>query len=411
MTGQTNQPPDTAKSPFGTSVSEKRQYIALDGLRGVAALCVVFYHVRWTNHVTFGEFFKNAYLAVDLFFILSGFIIYAGYSKQLSNRTELQRFICLRFFRVYPLHIAALCAFVAVEFAKLWGQKSGIMVPEHMPFTDATSVQALAANVFLVHSLDTLDELTWNTPSWSISCEFAAYILFSIAMLAGIFRRKSAFALAAILATTAYLTLAFVYKTLDVTFNFGIVRCLSGFVLGILSFELARGSIGARLRAQSQAVVGACEISLLVGLVTAMCYAPGAAIVLTIPIFVGAVFILQDDRGPIAKALSSAPAQFLGKISYSIYMVHFFVIVIVFIVLKRIGRLPTVLDPITQVPTMQVNPWAGDVLVAAVLLLIVLLSALTFAVIEQPARLVGRRIAANTFGKAGSVSNGQHSHD
>jgi peptidoglycan/LPS O-acetylase OafA/YrhL len=411
VTGTINQPPDTAKSPFGLSVSDKRQYIALDGLRGLAALCVVFYHVRWTNHVTFGEFFKHGYLAVDLFFILSGFIIYAGYSKQLSNRTQLQRFICLRFFRVYPLHIAVLCAFVAVEFAKLWGQQSGVMVPEHMPFTDATSIRALVANVFLVHSLDILDGLTWNTPSWSISCEFAAYILFSIAMFAGLFRRKSAFALAAILATTAYLTLAFVYKTLDVTFNFGIVRCLSGFVFGMLIFELAKGPIGARLRAQSQAVVGACEIGLLAGLVIAMCFAPGAAIVVAIPIFVGAVFILQDDRGPIAKALSSAPAQFLGKISYSIYMVHFFVIVIVFIVLKRIAKLPIVLDPITQVPTMQVNPWIGDVLVATVLLLIVLLSAFTYAVVEQPTRLFGRRLAANTFGKAGSVSNGQHVYD
>ena len=55
------------------------RFRALDGLRGVAALLVVLLHVEWPNHLTGNKFVQNGYLAVDLFFILSGLVISSNY--------------------------------------------------------------------------------------------------------------------------------------------------------------------------------------------------------------------------------------------------------------------------------------------------------------------------------------------
>jgi peptidoglycan/LPS O-acetylase OafA/YrhL len=382
-----------AKLTFET----KGRYLALDGLRGVAALFVVLYHIRWTNHVTDGEFVKHGYLAVDLFFILSGFIISAGYSRKITDYSGLQRFICLRLFRVYPLHFAVLLAFVTLELAKLWAQRSGTLIPGQEAFTDGNSLGALVANVVLVHSLGVLDQLSWNYPSWSISCEFVAYLVFSIGVLAGLFRSKLVFTIGAVLASIGYMTLVLMRGTLDITYDWGLVRCLSGFFFGMTIFELSKGRTGERLNAQSTAMIGGYEVALLTALVLVMSFASGAAIVLIIPIFIGAVAVLQLDRGPIASILKSAPAQLLGCISYSIYMVHFLIIVVLFVVINRIVGIPVELDPMAHTPIIRIDPWIGDSLVIIVLLLVVGISASTYALIEQPARLFGRRLAKISF--------------
>src|SRR6478672_10331259 len=91
----------------------------LDGLRGLAALLVVFYHIEWPNHLTNNNFVGNGYLAVDLFFILSGFVIFQNYAIRISSINDFRNFICLRFFRVYPLHFAILAWLSCMELLKL----------------------------------------------------------------------------------------------------------------------------------------------------------------------------------------------------------------------------------------------------------------------------------------------------
>ena len=87
----------------------KGRFRALDGLRGAAALLVVVYHiafyrVQWPNHLFDNDFVRHGYLAVDLFFILSGLVISSNYSLRLNNLSEVKEFLLLRFFRLYPLH-------------------------------------------------------------------------------------------------------------------------------------------------------------------------------------------------------------------------------------------------------------------------------------------------------------------
>ena len=375
------------------------RFRALDGLRGMGALLVVLYHFQYPNHVTHVVFVKNGYLAVDLFFILSGFVLYARYSGVIKDALSLQRFLCLRFFRVYPLHFVMLLIFVALELVKAIALHSGwVMAGQQMPFTGGKSYGALIASVFLFQGLPIWSQPTWNFPSWSISCEFVAYLVFSLVVVTGIVRCKAFFAAGTTLATVSYCALAFARNTLDAV-DWGLARCLAGFFFGMLIFHFAAGARGKQLLAQPTAVIGACEIAVVMAVVLTMSLVSGGAILTIVPLFIIAVVVLQLDLGPIARILMSVPIQLLGRISYSIYMVHAFILLALSIGLKRIFRIPVINDPVTQMPVFQISVWIGDALVVATVLVVLATSAVTCTLIEEPARSFGRRFFASSSGR------------
>ena len=375
-----------------------QRYRALDGLRGVAALLVVLYHVDLPNHFTHNSFTRHGYLAVDLFFILSGFVIAAAYSRRILDVPDALRFYWLRFFRIYPLHFAMLLVFGSLELVKLAALHSGAITPgEQVPFTGNNTVGALVANVFLLQGLGITDGLTWNSVSWSISCEFVAYLIFSIIVLSGLIRRKAFFAAGTIAATAGYCGIILGRHTLDVVSDLALARCLCGFFMGMLVFEFASGPWGRRLAARSTLAIGVCEIAVVSVLVAAMSIAaapvkrglaeqdPGLLLVVVATLIL-AVAVFRLDRGPVAKILMSAPIQFLGRISYSVYMVHVFIRLVFSIVLKRGFGLA-----LGNAAEPAMSPWTGDALVALQVALVIATSALTYAFIEEPARRYGRR--------------------
>lgn len=366
------------------------RYKALDGMRGIAALIVVLYHFRLPNHITLNEFIQRGYLAVDLFFILSGYVIAAGYSGKLTNLRKIRSFLGLRFFRVYPLHLAVLAAFVAFELFKLFIARNNLLSLTAQPFTDQRSIEALILNVFLIHSLNLLPYLSWNDPSWSISCEFVAYVLFGIGFFALAFRNRVSLITAALLAVAGYASLVWLRGSLNITYDFGIVRCLCGFFLGVATFELAaRAKI---LSGLSVRVLSRAEVVILVAIIAIMAFAAGWTEVFIVPAFVAAVAVMQEGRGLIARALASPVPQFLGQISYSIYMIHSFVLMILVIILKRVLSVPMTIDAATQMPVLVVSPWIGDVLVGCMIAAVVAIGSLTYSMIEEPARQFGRRL-------------------
>ena len=134
------------------------RYVALDGLRGVAALFVALYHLQVSNHVTHFQLVRNGYLAVDLFFILSGFVICSRYSSRIASPTDVLRFIGFRFFRVYPMHLVTLLVLLGLEVLKLYSQRSGLISGgDRVAFTGSTSWEALLANLALIQGLGIFD--------------------------------------------------------------------------------------------------------------------------------------------------------------------------------------------------------------------------------------------------------------
>jgi peptidoglycan/LPS O-acetylase OafA/YrhL len=157
---------------------------ALTGIRAFAAMWVVLFHFR-TEIVALLpgvspilSVAAAGRLGVDLFFILSGFILTYNYLDEFRTLRlrDYGRFLWLRLARIYPVHLFALAAVVAIVVA---AKTIGLPVnPAHM-YTTPTVV----TNVLMVHAWTGM-ELTWNYPAWSISAEWFAYLAFPVAALA-----------------------------------------------------------------------------------------------------------------------------------------------------------------------------------------------------------------------------------
>ncbi len=294
---------------------------------------------------------------------------------------------------MYPLHIVVLAILVCIELVKLSVQTALPTPSEQIPFANGNSISTLVANILLVQGIHVTNGLSWNIPCWTISCEFAAYLAFGVFALTGIFRIKSFLPCVCLLATGAYLVLALERDGLDVTFDWGLVRCLAGFSFGALVVQLSYAGCHPRLQVLSHLAA----IIVLVAIVSVMSTAKGPAVVLVIPLFVIAVALLQREDGPAARILMHRSIQYLGRISYSIYMVQYLTILCVTIVMKRIFKVSVSTDPQTQKFIMMIDPWVGDTLVVGSVFAVVLIAGVTNRWIESPGRVFGRRLAAKSF--------------
>jgi peptidoglycan/LPS O-acetylase OafA/YrhL len=88
----------------GQRSTTRHAFLELDAMRGVAAICVMLYH--YSEFLADRTVLPSAYLAVDLFFILSGFIIAHAYQARLRAGLSFARFTVIRLIRLYPLYIA-----------------------------------------------------------------------------------------------------------------------------------------------------------------------------------------------------------------------------------------------------------------------------------------------------------------
>ena len=152
------------------------ELLALTSIRGIAAWWVVLFHMRlllvpWLP-VGAIRVLDHGNLAVDLFFVLSGFVIALNYGERLAGDWRATGdFLFRRFARIYPLHLLILGGFAlyaggAILFgsATLAGQDPGYFL----------------ASLFLVQNWGFTDALRWNVPAWSISTEALAYLLFPV---------------------------------------------------------------------------------------------------------------------------------------------------------------------------------------------------------------------------------------
>ena len=299
---------------------------ALTPLRGLAALWVVLYHycVIYLSNLPRGKVFPvlgGGYLAVDLFFLLSGFVMTHVYRDTLARdpKAHARQFFSARIARLYPLHLFVLGLFVAaaLAFAAVRSIAAGDF--SVMPLAGARSLTALAANLFLLQGFSA-ETLSWNYPTWSITFEVVGYVLFPLALplivrTSGRGKRRLAVVLVAMLAGLAWLT--------GGNFNQwsgagALARCLPEFILGMLLYSAYQQD---RLRALlgRDRVIVACALLILVLLAV---NAPAPAIIVLFPILMLAAV---SNTGVFAKLINRPALIRLGEISYSLYLVHGFV--------------------------------------------------------------------------------------
>lgn len=361
------------------SVSQGR-FETLDALRGICALLVALFHFRASGAITSLAIVQNGWLFVDYFFVLSGFVIAHGYGVRLqSGEVSPGRFLALRFARLYPLHLAVLLAFVAIE-GVLWlfaDQLSGITT--RTAFSDSRDGASLLQNLFLLQSLGLRDGLSWNGPSWSISAEMWTYVLFSVVLMA---RGRALAILAALLAALALILMVRTSGSLDWTYDWGAVRAILGFATGVLTYlAFRRFGVLSGTVWEAAALVGA-------GLFVAL--AEGTATFAAPPVFALTIWLLAGEKGVVARILKMRCFQLLGLLSYSIYMVHTFVQARLGEVLQLSGLSGVSADD-QGITHIDAAPLVGDGLSVAMLALVIGASMISYHLVEEPGRRLLKR--------------------
>ncbi len=337
---------------------------ALTALRFFAAYWVVLYHY-WPN-LTLGAqpaLVAKGYLGVELFFVLSGFILCHVYLAPFEEGGfSYADFLWARLARIYPMHLAMLLGIGLLGGAALLG---GLSIDR-----DVVSLAALPANLALVQAWGFSPVAGWNHPSWSISAEWFAYLTFPLFALAAMALRARP--RLAVLAAIALLTSLYAYfpffagfALTRATIAWGALRIVPCFAYGCALYLLWR-SHAARRRA-ALACAG------LFGAAAVLGAQFGAPDSLTVLAFGGLIVSLAQASRAGSRLGTNAVAVYLGEISYSIYMMCIpWQLLFVNLVVKFL-----------HLPSKQL-PWPIWIIYAVSL---IPLAALSHLLIEKPARL------------------------
>jgi peptidoglycan/LPS O-acetylase OafA/YrhL len=295
---------------------------SLTPLRGLAAVWVIIYHYNiWAPNAhldAYSPIVGKGYLAVDLFFMLSGFVMTHVYHHAFLRdiRGNYFRFIGARIARLYPLHVLILLLFLATALSSRTADYIATGDFSPIPLTGARSISAFFANLLMLQGVKA-SELSWNYPAWSISVEFMAYLLFPL-LLPIIWeappKLKAALA-AVLLGLLSYLVLL----TND-SFNqwdgpTTLLRCLPEFTLGMLMYSLYCSGRLHDWIATDAAAVGLSAV-LLVLLQT------GISDFLTVAVFALLILAAVGNNGRVSRLLNGTPLLWLGELSYSLYLAH-----------------------------------------------------------------------------------------
>lgn len=359
-----------------------RHIDSLTGVRGVAAIWVALLHSSDylpTTEVLPGAIVRvieHGWLGVDLFFVLSGFVISYVHQRDFLTFSgpTLSRFLKLRLARIYPAHLVALLMLVPVV--------AGASLLSLYVFTD--EVAALYSPSRFVLSLALLngwgfpDSVGWNIPSWSVSSEWFAYLCFPF--IAYLFNRvHSPLIHLGIILGVFGVTISLALLLMDgrqymLGEQWTLLRVFSEFLIGCSVYNLYRvlpkgkrydwaafGALGAIVGLSAAGPIGVFEFGFVVA-------------------FAVLVLSLSRAQGMAASLFSGSLLLYLGRISYSLYLTHYTVLM----VLNQLLR---------PVLAEQVSPhlhYFGFMLVY--LATAILVAHLMYALVEEPGRRLLRRV-------------------
>jgi peptidoglycan/LPS O-acetylase OafA/YrhL len=353
----------------------------LTGIRALAALLVLGLHAD--QNVPAGAtmvlpFLERGYLGVDFFFVLSGFIITHVYFASLArpNRNAVQIFLWHRFIRLYPVHVTVLAALVALIY---------LARANHVPLNNPQEWRGveLPWQLTLLHAWGVTAKPGWNAPSWSISAEWFAYLLFPLLAPGLMLVRERLTAL--LIAIAALAGTAAVFSIADWSLNTwvglpALARVFGEFMCGAaLCRAVALQHVP---HSKKSHPAPSCDLphprgdflgmtAFLVFLIGASTGLPDFGLVALLAL---TILGAATSQTYLAQILGSRPLVWLGEISYSIYMIHFPVLLVTRRLWERVG----------------IAQWTASgraVAFAVTVGMVIALAAMLFYVVERPARM------------------------
>ncbi|WP_035309279.1 acyltransferase [Brevundimonas sp. EAKA] len=340
----------------------------ITALRFGAAIWVAVY-TYWENLAGAGSsgLVDKGYLGVELFFVLSGFILSHVYLQSAGEkRFSYRGFLWARVARVYPLHVATL---VGVGLLAAVALVAGMSVDGNV-----LSWVSLPANLLMVHAWGLAPVAGWNHPSWSISAEWFAYLCFPL--FAFVFWRAREKPVAAVVGTAAFLTVLYYgfervagFSLTEATIRWGALRIVPCFALGCALYLVYRKAPLKAPWTASAVSFGLMVLSAALGLWDGITVLLAGALILSLA-------SLPNER---AGWLASRPAVYLGEISYSVYMVC--------VPWKLLAV--NLAAKLTDAPDKQLQLFVW----LAILALLPVVAALSYHLVEHPARKALRGMA------------------
>lgn len=361
------------------------RFAALDALRGIAALGVALHHIVAVNGPASWSLFGNGGLFVDFFFVLSGFVIAASYGERLAQGFSLARYAVLRIGRVWPLHAVMVLVALGLEVAAWLFGSQGLSA--YAPFTGTHSPGHALTSFLLLDGYFPERTNFYSGAGWSISVELLLYALAALAF------RGGRWGMAALMGAGA-LGLALHLAGLDLPgLTTMVQRGLAGFALGTACWFIHRRFAVARLGAAN--LIEGLAIAALF-LVIALADSTMAAALVIVPAAL-VVLIFARENGALSRVLRTAPFEWLGRISYSIYMVHVMVLARIMDLLLLASRgaerpmAEYALSGAVPVKRMLLGPLEATLVQAAMIAAVLVVAHFAWRWIEEPMRQWSRR--------------------
>jgi len=289
---------------------------------------------------------------MGFFFTLSGFVLMHVYDQRVATFADYVYYLQKRLARIYPLHLATFVLAVVWGFL---GTQSYWFTPD-----------GILPNILLVHAWNTTNHLSFNYPSWSVSAEFFVYLLFPVFLFAVDFVGLWG---ALLLPLASVVPILWVFDACGLrswtvaTYDFGCLRAVPSFLAGMAIYRLAT------IRFSGLAVPPWAAHGLAVSTIPMMLF--GIPNVLVIAIFVLVVFLLARTEPRTPGIFSTKLFRALANCSYSFYMLHAFVGVMMLHLVPKVFHLG--------------DAWTLG-LCAPALVVTTVISVISFHFFEAPAR-------------------------
>ena len=360
-----------------------KRFVALDAFRGLAAVAVVIFHINAVDSFSQWSFFRGSDILVQFFFVLSGFVLAHGYG--FGREIKFKKFMVLRFFRLYPLHIFMLVVFILLEAFKFLAFKYADFEFNIAPFTEGSAFKEILPNFLLIQAWsDAFDTFSFNYPSWSISIEFYTYAIFFVSFY---FSQRYKIVVWFCISLFAFVCI----YTAHYWLVSAVLKGLSCFFGGALCYCLYRKSANKKFPFLLGSVI---ECILILGIILVVSNEFELRNIVGPLLFMVTVYAFSFESGAVSRFLLLDVFSLLAKLSYSIYMTHAAILFCFFsgllIIQKLMGtKLSIMIDGVRYLSFK--HELITDTVVMLIVLVVVYISKFTYRYIEKPGQLILKR--------------------
>jgi peptidoglycan/LPS O-acetylase OafA/YrhL len=258
---------------------------------------------------------------------MSGMVMALVYEDRIKSGLSFKSYLILRLGRIYPLHLFTLLLWlVYILFKQINGFQTEFILKDN--------IWTFVSNVFMIQSLGVHNSLSWNFPSWTISTEFYTYLLFYLLLIT--LDKKKKLWMPFLIAIISYCFLLSLNRITisSITYDFGIVRTIGAFYLGVGIYRFKRDTKFTLTKMMN--LYELTPLLIFVFLISLPQRIPFHDIYMILTLVFSIYVFSEKKSGVLGNFLQNKILRKIGEYSYSIYMLHIFIISLYELVFRNV---------------------------------------------------------------------------